>query len=67
MNKLQEKVTELRDEIERMIDARENQADEADAIGNHLISEELDDDVLLLEHCLEKLDDVYEMLKNVLP
>lgn len=67
MKGLQEKVTELRDEIERMIDAKENQADEADAIGNHLISEELDDDVLLLYDCVNKLDEVYDLIKNVLP
>ena len=67
MNKLQEKVTDLRDEIERLIDAKENQADEADAIGNHLISEELDDDVAILYDCVYKLDEVYDLLKNVLP
>lgn len=67
MNKLQEKVTDLRDEIERLIDAKENQADEADAIGNHLISEELDDDVILLKECICKLNEVYDLLKNVLP
>ena len=67
MNKLQEKVTDLRDEIERLIDAKENQADEADAIGNHLISEELDDDVILLKECACKLNEVYDLIKNVLP
>ena len=67
MNKLQEKVTDLRDEIERLISAKENQADEADAIGNHLISEELDDDVILLKECACKLNEVYDLIKNVLP
>lgn len=67
MNKLQEKVTDLCDEIEKLIDIKENQADEADAIGNHLISEELDDDVILLYNCVNKLDEVYDLIKNVLP
>lgn len=66
-NKLQEKVTDLRDEIGRLIDAKENQADEADAKGNHLVGEELDDDVLLLEDCVTKLNEIEELLKNVLP
>lgn len=66
MNKLQEKVTDLREEIERLIDLKENQADDADEKGNHLVGEELDDDVLLLEDCIGKLDEVYDLLKNVL-
>lgn len=66
MNKLQEQVADLGDEIERLIDAKENQADEAEAIGNHLISEELDDDVLLLKECICKLNEVYDLIKNVL-
>lgn len=66
-NKLREKVSDLRDEIERLIDIKENQADEADAIGNHLISEELDDDAAILYDCVNKLDEVYDLLKNVLP
>ena len=66
MNKLQEKVTDLRDEIERLIDIKENKADEAYANGNHLISEELDDDAILLYDCVNKLDEVYDLLKNVL-
>ena len=66
MNKLQEKVADLRDEIERLIDIKENQADEAYANGNQLLTDELDDDVLLLYDCVDKLDEVYDLLKNVL-
>ena len=66
MNKLQEIVTDLRDEIERLIDIKENQADEAYANGNQLLTDELDDDVLLLYDCVNKLDEMYDLLKNVL-